>query len=73
MTHPDGSWARAQATATREAPTVHQGGPRRLWDPLEDILDRLNWLGELPVYGARVVITPDGETTLTRGAWKATL
>ncbi|MEU1863676.1 protein-L-isoaspartate(D-aspartate) O-methyltransferase [Streptomyces gardneri] len=72
MTHPDGSWARAHAAAPREAPTVHQGGPRRLWDPLEDILDRLNWLGELPVYGARVTITPDGDTTLTRGGWTAT-
>ncbi|MFJ4010876.1 methyltransferase domain-containing protein [Streptomyces sp. NPDC090026] len=73
MTHPDGSWARAHAPAPREAATVYQGGPRRLWDPLEDILDRLNWLGELPVYGARVTITPDGETTLTRGGWTATL
>ncbi|MFD9053332.1 methyltransferase domain-containing protein [Streptomyces zaomyceticus] len=73
MTHPDGSWARAHATAPREAPTVHQGGPRRLWDPLEDILDRLNWLGELPVYGAHVTITPDAETTLTRGNWQAVL
>ncbi|MFD7975288.1 methyltransferase domain-containing protein [Streptomyces sp. NPDC059071] len=73
MAHPDGSWVRAHATAPREAPTVYQGGPRRLWDPLEDILDRLNWLGELPVYGAQVTITPDGETTLTRGSWTATL
>ncbi|MDX2565101.1 protein-L-isoaspartate(D-aspartate) O-methyltransferase [Streptomyces sp. TX20-6-3] len=73
MTHPDGSWARAHATAPREAPTVHQGGPRRLWDPLEGILDRINWMGELPVYGARVTITPEGETTLTRGPWKASL
>ncbi|MFI9391901.1 protein-L-isoaspartate(D-aspartate) O-methyltransferase [Streptomyces bauhiniae] len=73
MTHPDGSWVRAHATAPREAPTVYQGGPRRLWNPLEDILDRLNWLGELPVYGARVTITPDGETTLTHGGWSVTL
>lgn len=73
MTHPDGSWARAHATTPREAPTVHQGGPRRLWDPLEDILDHLNWIGELPVYGARVTITPDGVTTLTHGPWKAHL
>ncbi|MEV7676437.1 methyltransferase domain-containing protein [Streptomyces sp. NPDC088752] len=73
MTHPDGSWARAHAIAPQEVPVVHQGGPRRLWDPLEEILDRLNWMGELPVYGARVTITPDGETTLTRGGWTATL
>ncbi|MFD0432052.1 hypothetical protein ACFQ60_47210 [Streptomyces zhihengii] len=57
----------------REVATVYQGGPRRLWDPLEDILDRLNWVGELPVYGARVTITPDGDTTLTRGNWTARL
>ncbi|MFE0773361.1 protein-L-isoaspartate(D-aspartate) O-methyltransferase [Streptomyces sp. NPDC058861] len=73
MTHPDGSWARAHAIAPREVPVVHQGGPRRLWDPLEGILDRLNWMGELPVYGARVTITPDGETILSRGKWSATL
>ncbi|MGW6202278.1 protein-L-isoaspartate(D-aspartate) O-methyltransferase [Streptomyces sp. NPDC055089] len=73
MAHPDGSWARAHAAAPREAPTVRQGGPRRLWDPLESILDRLNWVGELPVYGAHVTITPDGETTLARGGWTATL
>ncbi|MFE6782131.1 hypothetical protein ACFVFF_07715 [Streptomyces sp. NPDC057680] len=73
MTHPDGSWVRAHATDPREPATVYQGGPRRLWDPLEDILDRLNWMGELPVYGARVTITPDGETTLTRGPWRVGL
>ncbi|MFD7861386.1 protein-L-isoaspartate(D-aspartate) O-methyltransferase [Streptomyces sp. NPDC059783] len=73
MAHPDGSWARAHAAAPREAPTVRQGGPRRLWDPLESILDRLNWVGELPVYGAQVTITPDGETTLARSGWTATL
>ncbi|MEU0689541.1 50S ribosomal protein L11 methyltransferase [Streptomyces uncialis] len=73
MAHPDGSWARARAATRREPPTVHQGGPRRLWDALEDIRDRLNMWGELPVYGARVTITSDGETTLARGRWSATL
>ncbi|MGW8992805.1 protein-L-isoaspartate(D-aspartate) O-methyltransferase [Streptomyces zhihengii] len=73
MAHADGSWVRAHSPAPREVATVYQGGPRRLWDPLEDILDRLNWVGELPVYGARVTITPDGETTLTRGNWTARL
>ncbi|MER5403053.1 hypothetical protein [Streptomyces sp. NPDC002599] len=52
---------------------VHQGGPRRLWDLLEESRDRLNTVGELPVYGATVTITPDGETTLSRGRWSATL
>ncbi|MGW1290530.1 protein-L-isoaspartate(D-aspartate) O-methyltransferase [Streptomyces sp. NPDC002586] len=73
MAHPDGSWARASAESPRVLPTVHQGGPRRLWDLLEDVLDRLITGGELPVYGARVTITPDGETTLWRGRWSAAL
>ena len=30
MIHPDGSWARATATAD-QAPVIHQTGPRRLW------------------------------------------
>ncbi|MFE9069454.1 methyltransferase domain-containing protein, partial [Streptomyces violaceusniger] len=52
MAHADGSWARATATGN-ERPTVHQGGPRRLWDALDKVRDY--WLsnGELPVRGAR--------------------
>ncbi len=66
MAHPDGSWARASVDRPRD-----QGGPRRLWDLLTDILDRLITGGELPVNGARVTITPDGEATLSRGRWSA--
>ncbi|MEU3862979.1 protein-L-isoaspartate(D-aspartate) O-methyltransferase [Streptomyces sp. NPDC028722] len=73
MAHPDGSWARASANKPRDLPTVHQGGPRRLWEVLTDILDRLIIGGELPVTGARVTITPDAQTTLTRGRWSTTL
>lgn len=73
MLHPDGSWARATAAGFLDSPTVHQGGPRRLWDELERIRHRLNREGGLPVNGAKVTITPDGETTLSRGAWTATL
>jgi protein-L-isoaspartate O-methyltransferase len=73
MLHPDGSWARATAGGLLESPTVHQGGPRRLWDELERVRNRLNREGALPVYGARVTITPDGETTLSRGGWSLTL
>jgi protein-L-isoaspartate O-methyltransferase len=73
MLHPDGSWARATADGFLDSPTVHQGGPRRLWDALERIRHRLNREGGLPVYGARVTITPDGETTLSRGSWSLTL
>ncbi|MER6914000.1 protein-L-isoaspartate(D-aspartate) O-methyltransferase [Streptomyces sp. NPDC000594] len=73
MAHPDGSWARVSAADRNASPLVHQGGPRRLWDVLESIRDRLNRTGELPVHGAQVTITPDGTTTLTRGRWSATL
>jgi protein-L-isoaspartate O-methyltransferase len=73
MLHPDGSWARATADGFLDSPTVHQGGPRRLWDALERIRHRLNREGGLPMYGARVAITPDGETTLSRGSWSLTL
>ncbi|KUN00595.1 protein-L-isoaspartate(D-aspartate) O-methyltransferase [Streptomyces yokosukanensis] len=72
MVHSDGSWARAAGRWT-DAPTVHQGGPRRLWAELERIRNRLNTEGGLPVYGARVRIDPDGVATLSRGEWKATL
>lgn len=72
MFHPDGSWARAAAKGLEPA-TVHQSGPRRLWDELDRI--RGWWLadGYLSAYGAKVTITPDGETTLTRSGWTATL
>ncbi|MFC4500549.1 MULTISPECIES: protein-L-isoaspartate(D-aspartate) O-methyltransferase [Streptomyces] len=73
LLHPDGSWARATATEHLASPTVHQGGPRRLWRELQRVRNRLNREGELPVYGARVTITPDGETTLSRGGWSVTL
>lgn len=71
MLHPDGSWARATATGFLDPPTVHQGGPRRLWDDLERIRNRLNRSGALPVYGAQVRIDPAGVLTLTRGGWSA--
>jgi protein-L-isoaspartate O-methyltransferase len=73
MLHKDGSWARASTRPGEQTATVHQSGPRRLYDELDDI--RWWWLqhGELPVYGARVTISPDGATTLSRGGWTATL
>ncbi|MEW5352653.1 methyltransferase domain-containing protein [Streptomyces sp. 16-176A] len=72
MAHADGSWARAVAVGSG-APIVHQGGPRRLWNLLDSI--RAYWLqhGELPARGARVLITPEGETRLARGTWRAVL
>ncbi|MET8183342.1 protein-L-isoaspartate(D-aspartate) O-methyltransferase [Streptomyces sp. NPDC005336] len=73
MLHADGSWARAHTEPVERTATVHQGGPRRLYDLLDQI--RWRWLehGELPVYGAKVTITPGGETTLSRGGWTTTL
>ncbi|MFE7116608.1 methyltransferase domain-containing protein [Streptomyces sp. NPDC057654] len=73
MIHMDGSWARATASGARELPEVHQGGPRRLWDALDRIRTWLVIDGDLPVRGARVTITPDGHTTLSRSGWSATL
>ena len=72
MLHPDGSWARA-TSVDGATPTVHQSGPRRLWDILDDLRHR--WLrdGSLPVYGATVTITPDGVCHLQRGRWRATI
>ncbi|GAA2707563.1 MULTISPECIES: methyltransferase domain-containing protein [Streptomyces] len=72
MAHEDGSWARASGRGD-EGTEVHQGGPRRLWNILDDI--RTYWLthGELPVRGARVFIKPDGGTYLARGDWRVRL
>lgn len=73
MTHPDGSWAKATALGWRDLPVVHQGGPRRLWDILDDL--REYWLtrGYFRLRGARVTITPDGTIHLSSGPWKATI
>ncbi|WP_416985470.1 protein-L-isoaspartate(D-aspartate) O-methyltransferase [Streptomyces sp. T028] len=73
LLHPDGSWARATATGFLGSPTVHQGGPRRLWDEFERIRHRLNREGALPVYGAKARVDPDGTLTLSRGKWSATV
>ncbi|MEI5098418.1 methyltransferase type 11 [Streptomyces sp. PmtG] len=72
MTHTDGSWARATADDRLGTPTVHQGGPRRLWDELDRIRTWLAIDGDLPVRGATVTITPDGTTTVSRSGWSAT-
>ncbi|ULR48396.1 protein-L-isoaspartate O-methyltransferase family protein [Streptomyces deccanensis] len=73
LLHPDGSWARATASGFLDSPTVHQSGPRRLWDELERIRHRLNREGALPVYGAQARVDPDGTLTLSRGAWSMTV
>ncbi|WP_328786237.1 MULTISPECIES: methyltransferase domain-containing protein [unclassified Streptomyces] len=73
MLHPDGSWARATAPGARKVPTVHQGGPRRLWDELDRIRTWLVIDGDLPVAGAAVRIDPDGTCHLSRSGWSATI
>ncbi|MFE7113352.1 methyltransferase domain-containing protein [Streptomyces sp. NPDC057575] len=73
MLHPDGSWARATAPGAREVPTVHQSGPRRLWDELDRIRTWLVIDGDLPISGAAVRIDPDGACHFTRSGWSATI
>lgn len=72
MLHEDGSWGRAEQTR-HTPPVVHQGGPRRLWDLLDEVRD--HWLrhGQLPLYGALARVTPDGTIHLRRGAWSAVI
>jgi protein-L-isoaspartate O-methyltransferase len=72
LLHPDGSWARATALGD-DAPVVHQAGPRRLWDTVDEL--RHAWLrdGSLPGYGSSVAVDPDGTIHLERGQWKATI
>lgn len=72
MVHADGSWARATGRRGNR-PTVHQSGPRRLWDVLDDL--RHHWLshGSLPAYGAGATVDPDGTLHLTRGTWRTTV
>jgi protein-L-isoaspartate O-methyltransferase len=72
LLHPDGSWARATAMGD-DPPVVHQAGPRRLWDTVDEL--RHAWLrdGSLPGYGSSVAVDPDGTLHLERGQWKATI
>ena len=72
MVHPDGSWARASGHGD-DPPAVHQSGPRRLWDLLDDL--RASWLrhGSLPVHGAEATLSPDGTVQLSHAWWRAAL
>lgn len=73
MLHEDDSWARAAAPGARDLPTVHQGGPRRLWDELDRIRTWLVMDGDLPISGAAVRIDPDGTCQFERSGWSATI
>ncbi len=72
LTHDDGSWARATGKDGQPA-RVHQSGPRRLWDLLDE--HRSHWLarGCLPLRGAQARIDPDGTCHLSQGRWHATI
>ncbi len=73
MAHADGSWARATARGT-DSPLVHQAGPRRLWDILDEVRDYWLSYGEFPLYGAQVTIPSEGDViNLKRGRWQATI
>lgn len=64
----DGSWARADS----ESMTVHQSGPRRLWDDLERVQTRWTAAGHFPLHtmtaelaaDRNTLISPDGNWTL---------
>ncbi|PZG36215.1 protein-L-isoaspartate(D-aspartate) O-methyltransferase [Spongiactinospora gelatinilytica] len=71
MTHIDGSWARAEEHDGKVI--VHQGGPRRLWDYLDQVRDHWIRHGELPFLAAQATISPEGVITLRRGRWTATI
>ncbi|MFJ3921634.1 methyltransferase domain-containing protein [Streptomyces sp. NPDC090022] len=73
MLHQDGSWARATALTRHELPTVHQGGPTRLWDALDRIRTWLVVDGDLPVRGAAVTVAANGAVTFSRKGWTATV
>jgi protein-L-isoaspartate O-methyltransferase len=73
LLHRDGSWARAAAQADAP-PTVHQTGPRRLWDELERAEARWDAAGRFDPRELRARFTPEGGALATPdGAWSVTL
>jgi hypothetical protein len=53
----DGSWARAEEG---RQPRVHQGGPRRLWDALEEVHRRWEQQGRFPLHAMRAELGVGG-------------
>lgn len=66
----DGSWARAEGANQ----TVHQSGPRRLWDDLQRVQRTWTELGTFPLHQLRVTLASERSTvTSPDGSWSLTL
>lgn len=72
LAHPDGSWARATGHGA-DQPLVHQGGPRRLWDLLDQTRDDWVRMGMAPWLGAHALVKPTGAVALAMGNWRAVI
>nr|WP_277608131.1 methyltransferase domain-containing protein [Streptomyces boncukensis] len=67
LVRPDGSWARAEEDDDQPGPTVHQSGPRRLWDGVERLRHFYNTRGYWGPPTLPVRIDPDGTCRITWG------
>ncbi|MFC5802130.1 methyltransferase domain-containing protein [Streptomyces formicae] len=63
----DGSWARAEGDGTG---TVHQGGPRRLWDDLERVRRKWEENNRFALHSMSATLSAEGSTlTAPGGGW----
>ncbi|MEV0282425.1 methyltransferase domain-containing protein [Streptomyces sp. NPDC050610] len=67
----DGSWARAEGGPR---PLIHQGGPRRLWDALDDVSRQWEERGRFPLRAMRAELGAEGSTLYAPGkSWSFAL
>ncbi|MFE2374296.1 methyltransferase domain-containing protein [Streptomyces sp. NPDC059398] len=59
----DGSWARAEDGPPPR--TVHQSGPRHLWDALERVRRTWEEHGSFPLHSLRAELTPEGSALVS--------